>query len=235
MVLVRRFLNQTVDTPAAVAATAALPSSAVTMLPGNYLFAGSGYDCTAPGLYRFLSGDTINSRIVWDGDIYNFLSAVSWHHMHGIEDEALTGQYLANEGMTHKWRLRCGYITAFLVWMLPYLGFTVRQVNLLSLQTPPNGIDDGHVALEVTHGGKWKLWDVTNGCYFTDGAGEHLSAAEIVVAGVRNCVRVLIDGDLKGCGSVVDGFDMASYRDLVLRTDADTEAWFARIYQAWSA
>lgn len=212
------------------------------MPAGKYVFNGVGYNCTRKGLYRFASqlpNDTvIRTRLVhWspdhlDGDLYAFLSGISWHHVHATEDEGLTGQLLANAGMTHKWRLRCGPLTNFLIWLLPSYGYSVRGIQLWTNEAS-NGFNDGHRALEVNHGGKWKLWDVTNGVYFTQN-GVHLSASEIIGNGVLNCSRVRIDGDGKRGSSIANGWDFSSYYDMALLTQAGQDAWYARIYQRWN-
>lgn len=218
-----------------------LPMSAVTMLPGIYYFDASGYDCTQPGLYRFQKNTQapIYSRLVYGGDIYAFLSGVSWHHTHGTLDEGLTGQALANVGMVHKWRLRCGAISDFMLWLFPQLNVSVRKVEAHTNQSA-NGNDDGHIMFECFHGGKWKMWDITNGCYFTDQNGVHLALGEIISAGVNNCIRVSIDSDEKYGSAVVPGIPngeswcMASYADMTLLSEAQKMAWYTRIFQAWS-
>lgn len=201
---------------------------------GSYLFNGLCYQCFASGLYLFWDGASgiIHARLVHGGDLYGFLSGVSWHHAHGVADEDLTEQKLANAGMTHKWRLRCGYITDLMLWWLPQYRYKCRKINILTKESL-NGVDDGHIAFEVHHQGKWKLWDITNGCYFEKG-GIHLSIAEVIAAGVVNCSRVAIDADEKRGSELAGVFDMASYRDLVFRTPDEQNAWFKRIYQSWS-
>lgn len=242
--VVKRFSGATPVDVAEASPSIALPMTSVAMVAGVYWFNDSGYDCTAPGLYLFtkkIPTAPIFARLVYGGDLYAFLSGVSWHHIHGTEDEGMVGQTLANAGMGHKWRLRCGAISAFLVdWFLPLYGLTARKIQLLSLETPPSNIDQGHVTFEVSHGGKWKMWDITNGQYFTDANGVHLSAAEIIAAGVLNCTRVAIDNDEKHGGPVTwdaqsQPWCMSSYHDIAFSTQAKRDAWHARIYQSWSA
>lgn len=218
-----------------VSATTPLPNVAVGLTPGKYVFNGKGYDCTASGLYRFWNGgnSAIQSRLVMaPGGLYEFLSGVSWHHIHGVEDETSNYQIMANGGMTHKWRLRCGYIAGLMVWYLQQYGLQVRKINLTTLETK-NGVDDGHITFEVFHENKWKMWDVTNGCYFKLN-GVHLSAAEIIAAGVLNCERVALDADEKQGASLAGPFCMGSYADIMLNTPAEIDAWFARIFQSWA-
>lgn len=212
-----------------------LPSDAVTMAPGNYLFAGQGFDCNRAGLYRFWDGGSspIQSRLVMTkGGLYEFISGASWHHEHGTEDEQADFQAMANAGRTHKWRLRCGYIAGLMVWMLPQFGYQARKINLLTREER-NGVDDGHIIFEVFHENKWKAWDLTNGVYFTLN-GKHLSAAEIIDAGVLNCTRVRLDADDRYGASVAGKFCLGSYVDMMMNTPEEVDAWFARIFQSWS-
>lgn len=227
---VMHFPSRTALSP--VTATVALPATSIAMLPGVYLFNGQGYDCTAPGLYKFWAGNNtpIQSRFVYGGDLYTFMSALSWHHVHGIADETSDWQALATGGMTSKWELRCGFISGLANWWVPQYGLTSRIVNLLTTG-PLNGVDDGHVVTEVSHGGKWKLWDLTNGVYFQKN-GVHLSAAEIITEGVLTCERVSLGSPDKFNSAMAGTFDMGSYADMTRLTPAEVDAWYARIYQS---
>lgn len=232
-------------THVATAATSTpLPSSSVAMLPGNYTFNGGGYNCTAPGLYKFWAGNNtpIQSRFVFgrlaDGitpdpeSIYSFMAALSCHHVHGVADETTNWYALATGGMTSKWELTCGYISGLAKWWVPQYGLPARVVTAVTVG-PLNGVDDGHTVIEVSHGGKWKMWDLTNGLYFTKD-GVHLSTAEVIAAGILTCVRVPL-GTLDKMNSAMAGsFDMGSYSDMTRQTPDEIDAWFARIFQSWS-
>lgn len=243
--VVKRFVGTTPALVSEASNYTALPMTSAFMLPGVYYFDASGYDCTQPGLYRFQKNNQapIYSRLVYGGDIYAFLSGVSWHHMHGTADEGMTGQTLANAGMAHKWRLRCGAISDLMLWLLPQYNLSVRKVQALTLQSY-NGNDDGHIMFEVNLGTSqnqdWRMWDITNGCYFTNSNGQHLSLGGIISAGVANCNRVTIDCDEKFGTAVVAGVPngepwcMASYADMALHTESDINAWYSRIFQSWS-
>ena len=251
MNLAKFFLNGEVsDVPLAPDATTAFWSSSLTMPAGKYVFAGVGYDCTRRGRYLFWDGygAPIHARLVHhelvngvrvDPDLYAFLSGLSWHHVHATNDEGFATssppnwQGLANACMNHKVRLRCGYLVGFARWLLGLWGYQTRAINLITLEAA-NGVNDGHIVLEVQHGGKWKLWDLSNGCYFVDAmTGEHLNAAEIVQRGVLNCARIAIDRDEKRGSSVADGWDFQCYRDMALLTPEGENTWFSRIYQSW--
>lgn len=250
MNVVKHYLAEVVSSVApADGAAVPLPMASVAMVPGNYVFNGVLYDCRAPGLYRFWTGNgvPIENRIVaWlEGrvgvpqaiDLYAFMSAISWNHTHGIADEALLGnlQALAGSGRTHKWRLTCGAVAQLLAWWLPQYGYPRRIVSCATLE-PANGVDDGHIMIEVLVGGRWLLWDVTNGCYFTDTYGVHLSLEQVIGAGVLNCIRVPIDGDEKrGSEVTLNGqWCFSSYQDLAFRTQPERDAWYQRIFQSWT-
>ena len=234
MNIVKHFSGTSGTDAASASASLPLPMTACGMPPDFYIFNGQGYDCSAPGLYYFWtgSGAPIYARLVYGGDLYSFVSGVSWHHIHGIQDESLTGQALANAGMGHKWRLRCGYISDLMIWWLPQYGYQVRKVEAQTLE-PLNGVDDGHVMFEVFDG-KWKMWDITNGGYFTDASGTHLSLGEIIDVGVANCVRVPIDGDEKRGSDVAligtQPWCMSTYEDI----GPNLASWYLRIFQSWS-
>lgn len=211
-----------------------LPNASTLVQPGYYLFHDRGYDCSMSGLYCFWggSGDAIQSRLVYDGvDLYGFMSGASWHHAHGVEDETLDFAQLDRIGTTHKWRLRCGIIAGLMNWYMARLGVVSRIVNLTTLERT-NGIDDGHIVFETYDANVWRLWDITNGVYFRRG-GKHLSAAEIIEAGVLNCERVKLDGDEKYGASLVGDFCLGTYADMMLNTPAQIDGWFAGIYQSW--
>ena len=241
--VVKRFCGLTVvDVPTTTSTGIALHMLSCAFTPGATVFNGQTYDCSLPGLYRFYNGGTgsIHNRIAWGiGDIYERMSAISWNHMHGVGDENLSGQTLANAGMKHKWRLRCGFIADLVLWfkLATYIVEPARRIQLTTLEAS-NGVDDGHFAIEAYHDNKWKLWDFTNACYFTKN-GVHLSAAEVIAEGVSTCTRVPFSGVEKTPSDVItlpadERFCFSSYRDMILRTEAQRDAWFARIYQSWA-
>lgn len=233
MNVVKRFLNQGIFDVPVVSATTPLPTGSMCFVPGAYLFNGVGYQCDQPGAYRFLdtANPVVQQRVMWNGDLYGLLSGLSCCHVHGVADEVYAGdwQTLSNHCRTRKMRLRCGHIVSFAMWLLPQVGFTVRSRNVIA-NPPLNGYDDGHIVLEVQVLGEWRMWDLTNGRYFTDAEGTHLSTEQVVSAGIANCQQVKIDGDLKINTEMAGGLDMGIYADMVLRTEADRAAWDERIF-----
>lgn len=217
----------------------ALPDGSAFMVAGSYAFGGGFWDCTRSGLHRWLTGTgagaSVTNRLVYANDVYGLLSGVSWNHIHGVADEFLVSgsfdwQSIANAGRTHKWRLTCGAISGLMCWVLPQLGLTCR-IRSVTTQETPNGYDDGHIMFEVSHGGKWKLWDLTNGCYYTY-SGIHLDRDEILEEGILNCTRVCIDGDEKRGSHVSGNLCASGFQDMTFRTPAQVDAWYSRIFQA---
>jgi hypothetical protein len=113
---------------------------------------------------------------------------------------------------------------------------TLRRIQLLS-NSPSNCVDDGHIALEVKVNGTWRLWDLSNHCYFTYN-GVHLPAGDIISRGVLNCGRVPIDdaGTIKVSGATKtvnnSPWCFSTYHDMTLYTQTERDAWFGRIYQS---
>lgn len=221
--------------------TAVLPGGSTFMLPGVYTLGGQSWDCTRAGLYRFKQENEVffRNRIVAGSpvDLYAVVSAVCWNHIHGAADEVIGNQQpVSDRGRFFVWRMRCGYIGNFMSWLMPQFGFTVRQVGVSTLG-PTNGYDDGHQVLEVFHGGKWKMFDITNGRYWKDANGVHMSAAEFIAAiagGAPMPETVKLDGKQRRWDhEAVPGgtLDMGLYGELCIGTEAQMEAWIRRIYQ----
>lgn len=227
------------DIPLATGGTPMTFGSAY-MTAGVYKLGGHSWDCTRPGLYRFMlpNEQFVRNRIVAGTpvQIYDLISAVCWNHVHGAADETDNMQVLSNKGVHQRWRLRCGYIVDMMVWLLPQFGISARRTNPRTL-LEPNGFDDGHIVLETMHGSEWRMWDLTNGCYFRNAAGEHLSTAGMI-AHIANDGpmpdRIMLDGmDRRSDAEVVSVsggmLDLGLYNDLFVLPDMD--AWFRRIFQ----
>jgi hypothetical protein len=223
----------------------ALPGGSAFMFPGIYIVNGISYDCTRPGLYRWwvTAGYFVN-RIVWKApsaptDVAATLSAVSWNHVHGTGTEyGLDGaalQSMSNAGRTVKWSARCGYIAAMCAWLMPQVGVTARICNV-STTGVKNGYDDGHIVVETLHGTEWRMWDITNGCYFLGGAGNHLNAAELVAWLAVNPdgmpERVRLDYDHKYNHDYAGSLDLGLYWQWMLDSPAQSDAWYRRIFQS---
>lgn len=240
----KHYLNEEITDVATATGGIPMPFGSTFMGKGIYTVQGRTFDFTRQGLYR-LKLDGVHyfiNRIVTDGantDIYALMSAICWNHIHGSSDEGVDYQTMADKGRYQKWRLRCGVIIEMLRWLLPQLGFTVRSQGVITLG-PKNGFDDGHAVLETQHNGEWRMWDLTNGCYFRNAAGKHLSTAEFIAHianGAPMPTKVKLDGNDRRWDNEVITFnglpwDMGLYGENFIGTDAQQEAWFRRIYQA---
>lgn len=227
---------------------AALPSGSTFMQPGVYAVLGKSYDCTRPGLYRWFdpSGVFINRIVsvspVGGLDIYAAISAISWNHIHGSSTEygfdGTAMQNMSNVGRYRKWSARCGYMAALGAWLFPQLGVSARVLNVTTVG-PLNGYDDGHVIFETLHSGEWRMWDITNGCYFRNASGKHLSTADLIAHianGSPMPERVRLDYDTKYSHDAVPVgtglLDMGLYWQRTLETQEQIEAWYRRIFQS---
>lgn len=229
------------DIPATVGGTA-LPGGSAFMVPGVYVVAGVSYDCARQGLYRWWNpaGYFMNRIVLGSGaalDVYAALSGISWNHVHGTGTEqgfdSASLQAMSNSGRFVKWSARCGYIAAMCAWLMPQIGVSARIKNVSTLGAK-NGYDDGHVIFETLHGAEWRMWDLTNGCYFRDAAGKHLSTAEFIAhiaGGGAMPERVRLDYDYKYNHDYAGNLDLGLYWALMLDTPEQSELWYRRIFQ----
>lgn len=173
----------------------ALPGP-LTISQGVYTIGSDSYDCrNFQGLLRVMlaSGQAVN-RIVYKDDLYALLSGFAWLHVHGYSDEPVAGEnwdtsWITRMGTLAKsqsLRLRCGHISRFVSWFLQYLGFQVRTVRWLTMVDPAGqpwqGIDEGHISIEVFYNGAWRNFDPDLHIFFTDCAGNHLNAKGVPAA-----------------------------------------------------
>lgn len=243
MQLAKRYVFDAVTDLQPTTGGTAMPFASTFMLPGIYTLDGQSWDCTLPGLYRFkiLSEAYFRNRIVWGGDLYAVLSAISWNHVHGTAHEQLGSQQaISDMGRYAIWRMRCGYIGNFLAWLLPQWGYSMKQVGVHTLGAL-NGYDDEHQVIEVLVSGKWLMFDVTNGCYWKNANGDHMSTADFIAQIANNGPmpqRMDLDGNQRrwdnesiplAGGQVLD---MGLYGELLLNSPTQQEAWFRRIFQA---
>lgn len=216
--------------------------------PGIYNIDGYNVDCRVPGLYRFKlpgRGYWLN-RIIGKStagvtDLYALMSAVSWNQVYGNAHELSADpvtmtdaqcQSISNSGHYGKWRMRCGYVVRFLQWLLPQYGVSSRRIQL-NTGEEFNGDSDGHVAIETYANGRWSLWDISNGLYFTDANGLHLNTREVMEhfrAGTSPTV-VRIDATDKWSSDAPNFFDMSVWRDAEVLTPSELDAWHKRVMQ----
>lgn len=238
--IAKYYLNGTIsDTPITMGGiTDPYPASIITTT-GIRIFGGVSYDMSEEGLYRFFdesNGNCLNKIAVsafdGSGDIYKIMSAISSNHLHGTDDNSTAYQAVSNAGRYRKWRSQCGYISGFCNWLLPQLGFSTRIKNPVTLETP-NGWDDGHIVIEVYIDDEWRMFDITNGKWFSE-SGNHLSAQQFIdqIEDDGDFPDIhLLDGDVKFNSDSIYGIDLQIYAELFQATPAQREVWYRRIFQ----
>lgn len=230
------------EAPVLAGATAGIPyPGSVLTNTGVHLYNGVSYDMAQEGLYRFFneSNGTCFNKIalvgfVGNADVYKFLSAIAENHVHGTKDNHTYYQGVSNDGRYRMWESQCGYISGFCHWILPQCGFTTRVVNVKTLETL-NGWNDGHVVLEVYIDGAWRMFDMTNGVYFTDENDNHMSAQQFItqIAGGGDFpTTVKMDASDKSNAAYVNGVSLQVWERLYFVTDAQKEVWYRRIFQS---
>lgn len=235
------------DVPLAPASALALPMpfGSMYMFSGFYELGGQAWDCTTPGLYRFKieAERFFRMRIVLgvegSPDLYGIVSGMCWNHVHGAEDETNNWQLLSNKGRYQRWRLRCGVIAGLAAWLLPQVGFVTRVVNVSTVEAK-NGYDDGHLVLEVLHAGQWRMFDMTNGCYWLDAGGNHLRTAQFIAhiaGGGPMPQKVCLDGNdarwqASPIGVIGGSLDLGLYGEMVIGSPDQQESWLRRIFQS---
>lgn len=241
MIVARRYLNENEYEVERAAASAPLPDGSFCFAPGFYTFGGVGWRCDLPGRYLFMDTQkpVIEQRLLWNGDLYGFLSGLAWCHNHGTGDAGyfwsdIGIQLLANAMRRRRCRITCGHITQLALWLLRQIGYGgSRQVTAIT-RAPRNGFDDGHVMVEVGPlPGGYRLWDLTCGRYFTDAAGVHLSLARVVELGPDLCTQVRIDSGFKSNDDMAGALDMGLYAEIAHSTPERRAAWDRRIFQSW--
>lgn len=242
MQIAKFYLNDIEEDILPIGGTApVMPFQHVTLPAGVYMMHGEVYDCTRAGLYRFKheSEAFFRNRIVAGSpaNLHAIVSAFCWNQIHGTGHEVIGNlQPVSDAGRFFVWRMRCGYAGNYMAWLLPQFGFSVRQVGVSTLG-PKNGYDDGHQVLEVFHGGKWVMFDLTNGLCWLDANGVQMSTAEFIAAiagGAPMPESVKLDGKQRRWDhEAVPGgtLDMGLYGELCIGTEAQLEAWIRRIYQ----
>lgn len=215
-----------------------IPDISTFMAPGLYKVGGVGYDCRRQGLYRWLyNGQFVNRIVSSEAGVTNLeklLSAVSWNHVPGNQTEWGNNQVISDAGRYRRWVMRCGEIVALMNWLLPQLGFQTRAVTVITTG-PSNGYDDGHTVLETNHGGEWRMWDMTSGCFFKNGNGKHMSTLEMVAlltSGAPMPERVNLKTEISYSSDCAGYLDMGLYGAYTFGTPQRIEEWYRRTFQA---
>lgn len=225
----------------------ALPSlNTISMAPGIYTYNGESFDCTEQGLYRFRpidsNGNPTNARMHnklclkagAEFDIYAVMSAISWNHVHGTADEHGDFQTTANASTFRMMRSTCGWISKWCQWFLGFAGVQCRIVSVTTIG-PLNGWDDGHIMVETFTSGKWCMWDHTNGRYFVDENGVHMSTAQFMAAIANDGPmpqHVMMAADKLWNHECSGQLDFGLQCQFFRSTSHDLENWYRRIFQA---
>lgn len=243
MITARFYDGMNVSSVASAASGAALPTN-LWVAPGNYVCGGQNWDMHAIGLYRFWDSDQETCRVclVWDyTSIDKQIAALTNMHMDGSRDEITTVNTMLTtwQGKMPYQRVsaRCGFISDFLVAILhqyaPTNTFASRKVQVTTATPHPSG-DNGHVIFEEKSNGSWRLWDSTNGEYFTDASGSHLSLKDIINLGMPNCNMVQYTTKAPSTDAVSTNghvFDWSYWNDFGDQTEAAKKLWCNDKYQ----
>lgn len=209
-----------------------------------------------PGRYRFQLGDRLIAVSALRNGLYQVsvpgkgtLQFVVWNrrtglealmrdlaglYAHGTRDDSATTAELLESARTRTLSATCGTVVNFLREVLRQVGVQSRRV-LTTTTENLNGVDDGHILLEVRVGARWHLYDPDLGVRFAAGA-RALSAADLA-AGRRATFndtirfyaperRMAIDtGSLVGS----DGFDFTFIEVRSRLSNATIERWYRRV------
>lgn len=208
--------------------------------PGFSAYNAPVYDMTQPGLYCFSHYRTQaepwanrTHMVVYDGDAVALLSAAAWLSAFGDADNGLSKAQMSAKARTGILQVLCGPLHQWAkAEFLDASGIQSRMVYFLTMEEP-DGICDGHQALEVKLDGSRVLVDLSNNAIMTDAGGSRLSANSAVSAIAANDFgyeTLAADGyAIEGTG---DGFDATVYAATNLATEGDRRTWHRRIFQA---
>lgn len=171
-------------------------SSMLMLSPSKREYNGIVYDMTEQGLYSFFNAGYLG---VYDGAhkivaaagancaVERLMAALAWLTRYGREDEGYTpAQLTASIIRLRTAALRCEFTINWAQSICAALGVATRKVRFITAE-PWNGIDDGHVAMEVSYQNGWRLFDVAGDVCFRDPViGNLLSMREVVDVGVTS-------------------------------------------------
>ncbi len=135
-----------------------LPSDLI-ISPGYYTFKNKKF-MVEKGCLRVSDIPYKNEqRLIWNGNLYSFLSGLTWMHTHGYRDVDKNYQQSLEICKKDKLFKVCGGISIFAKKLLENLDIPTRLICFLTLQ-PWNSYDNGHSCIEVFWDGKWQLFDI---------------------------------------------------------------------------
>lgn len=229
MNIVKRFVGVDDFYVSNVASSSPLPGGLI-ISPGVYTFNGQNYDCTAEGLYKFWTPMTASqNRIVYQNNIDVLMSSISWICVNGRADESLTLVQKTNAAVNSKLRMLCGKTIEWARYVCSSLGIQTRTVRCLTSTTPTNYYD-GHIMLEAFVGGKWKLFDLTNGNTYQTILGG-TSLLDIIPLKSDIALNRIDDDGYSIEPYVTSSFDSTSWIELTMRTPAQIRSELERVFQ----
>lgn len=138
--------------------------------PGRYTVTASSIDgrtkswtvtATRPGVYRFFAPGIGGSQFVvwWPAlGIPSLMSFIGATYTHGNRDDNLSIADLRRVITNRRISVTCGTISRLLNNILSDLGSESRLAYSITTRSK-NGLDDGHIMLEVWEASKWVLYD----------------------------------------------------------------------------
>lgn len=221
--------------------TTTAPGIAVTSVstftgPRNLIYASQTWNCTQTGLYRFHAplGSGAN-RIVWAGDVPRLMSALSWVHSWGSEDNGMAIGAMGFAAGVRQLRTQCGLIVAWAKAVcdsVPLTGappFPQTRICRVLTAEQPNNWYDGHALLEARHAdGAWRLYDITNGLTFGDPAAALKDAVPLNLASTP---PVKICQKLWSVTPPASGFDVGAFCFARMTNDAQRDEDLAHVMQ----
>jgi hypothetical protein len=101
-----------------------------------------------------------------------------------------------------------------------------------------NGYMDGHFVVETYTSGAWRMWDLTNGRYFVDAVGNHMSTAALISqlskegAAFPTAVRLDTANHSSSSASVgVPPYDYGLFGEIFLNPTVNLEAWYRHVFE----
>lgn len=221
--------------PTTAAAGVALSLVSTFTGPRALIYGNQTWDCSVTGLYRFHAplGAGAN-RIVWAGDVARLMSALSWVHSWGFEDNGLAIGSMGAAAGVRQLRTQCSAIVAWAKAVCdsaPLAGappFPATRVCRLLTGETPNNWYDGHTLLEARHAdGGWRLYDIANGLTY----GEPAAALKDIAPLLPGTPRTAICKKSFSVTPPASGFDVPAFCFARMTNDAQRDEDLAHAMQ----
>lgn len=165
-----RFTTQTFESICAGPPELRFREPNIVARPGRYTVTASSIDgrtkswtvtATRPGVYRFFAPGIGGSQFVvwWPAlGIPSLMSFIGAAYTHGNRDDNRSIADLRRVITDRRISVTCGTISRLLKNILSDLGSESRLAYSITTRSK-NGLDDGHIMLEVWEANKWVLYD----------------------------------------------------------------------------